>query len=248
MQLWQRLFLVGLAAMTPAYIVLYIQGYHRPSHHPASAGIVESIRVGLEAQAMALGPAATGLWPFVGVAVVIAGSWVTYLLLRSLRFGSFDRATDRGSMAYSIVGLLLFIVAGAAVAFGIGWGRSGFHDDMGFAWRYGWITFPPVAAAYFTWLVRGGRVSLYGPAVLCLAVAILAPVNTISGFRDAELKLKPISEAWEADVRSGMKADEVIAKYFPEYPPTTRRQMADALRIMHAHRYTYYGSLGREEP
>ena len=70
MRLWQRLLLVGLAAMTPIYIVLYFQGYHRPSHHPPSAGLFESIRIGLEAQAMALGPAATGLWPFVGIAIV----------------------------------------------------------------------------------------------------------------------------------------------------------------------------------
>ena len=28
---------------------------------------------------------------------------------------------------------------GWRLAFGIGWGRSGFHDDMGFAWRYGWL-------------------------------------------------------------------------------------------------------------
>ena len=90
---------------------------------------------------------------------------------------------------------------------------------MGFAWRYGWITFPPVAAAYFTWLIRGGRVALYGPVFLCLAAAIFAPVNSISGFRDAELKMRPVSEMWKADVSSGRTADEMIAKYFPEYTP-----------------------------
>jgi hypothetical protein len=144
--------------------------------------------------------------------------------------------------------LLIFVGAGAAVAFGVGWGRSGFHDDMGFAWRYGWLTFPPIAASYFTWLLRSGRVSQYGPAALLVVVLILCPVNVVSGFRDAETKMRPFEVAWEADVRAGMTADEVVGKHFSKEPPTLQRLMADDLRLMRDHRYLYYESLGREEP
>jgi hypothetical protein len=239
MKMWQRCILTALAAITPVYIVLYFQGYHRPSHHPESAGVFESARVGLEAQAMALGPAATGIWPIIGIGILITGIWVVALLTKK----TIDNRRDLASL-----GLLLFVGAGAAVAFGIGWGRSGFHDDMGFAWRYGWLTFPPIAASYFTWLLRGGRVSRYGPVVLLLIAAVFAAVNSASGFRDAETKLRPFEMAWEADVRAGMTADQVVDRNFPELPAPRRRLMADDLRQMRDHRYAYFESLGREEP
>jgi hypothetical protein len=239
MKRFQRLILIALAAITPAYIVLYFHGYQRPSHHPESAGIFESARIGLEAQAMALGPAATGLWPHARIGILIAGIWVGARLSQKI----LDNRRDA-----TVVGLLLVVAAAAAVAFGIGWGRSGFHDDKGFAWRYGWLTFPPIVAAYFTWLLRGGRVSQYGPVALFLVAAVFGPVNSASGFRQAETNLKPFEVAWEADVRAGLKADEVVAKHFPENSPAIRRLMAHDLRLMRDHGYTYYESLGREEP
>jgi hypothetical protein len=239
MRLGQRIALVALAGLTPAYLVLYFQGYVRPSHHPESAGVYESVRVALQAQAMALGPAAQGLWPAIGVGIVVAGGWVTAQLVR-LAWNT------RG--APRVVGLLLFVAAGGAVAFGIGWGRSGFHNDMGFAWRYGWLTFPPVAAAYFTWLARGGRFATYGPRLLALAALVVSQVNVVSGFVNAETSVKPAEAAWAADVRAGRTADEVVRAHLPHYPPAVRREVADALRRMRDHGYAYYGALGREGP
>lgn len=239
MKLWQRAMFLLSTAITPIYIVQYFQEYHRPSHHPASAGLVESGRIALEAQAMALGPAAFGLWPAIGVGILVAGFWIGVLLWRR----AIQKPINVGS-----IGLLLFIAAGGAVAFGIGWGRSGFFRDMGFAWRYCWITFPPIAAAYFTWLLRGGRVSTYGPTGLLFVAMIFAPVNSISGFVDGERKLKPFQDAWEADIRAGLSADEVVRKHFPNEHRALQEQKIDVIRLMRDHRYTYYESLGREQP
>jgi hypothetical protein len=238
MHAWQRLTISALAAITPAYIVFYFDGYVRPSHHPESAGFYESMRVALQAQSVAFGPAATGLWPVIGIGILIAALWVIGLLVSQV-------LRDRGDP--TTVGLLLFVLAGGAVAFGIGWGRSGFFDDMGLAWRYGWITFPLIAAACFTWLRCGGRVGKYAPALLCVFVLIFTPVNSISGFLHGE-KLRIRERAWEADVRSGMTADQVIAKHYPDYSQAFRDEMAATLRIMRDRRYTYYESLGRETP
>jgi len=83
---------------------------------------------------------------------------------------------------------------------------------------------------------------------MLLIAAVFSPVNTVSGFRDAETKLRPFEVAWEADVRAGKNADEVVGKHFPEYSPAFRRLMADDLRLMRDHGYTYYKLLGREEP
>ena len=243
MPLSRRLLLAVLTLATPAYIAVYMQGYTRPGHHPPSAGVVESIRIGLEAQAMALGPGAGGLWTRVGDGVGVAILLIGLVVMVQLVAWLFRSHTDPRA-----VGLILFIGAAAAVAFGIGWGRSGFLDDMGFAWRYGWLTAPAVWAAYFTWLLRGGRVSTYGPAALAIVALVLFPVNEGSGFRDGETEVRPRELAWQADVRGGLTATEMADRYYPRVGNPFRRELIEAMRLMRDHRYTYYESLGREGP
>jgi hypothetical protein len=80
-----------------------------------------------------------------------------------------------------------------------------------------------------------------------VAAAMVAPVNSISGFLDAEHK-RPRELNWEADVRAGRTANEMARKYFPESSAGFQQQVADALRLMRDHRYAYYESLGRESP
>jgi hypothetical protein len=240
---WQRIALVALTFVTPAYIAVYMQGYVRPSHHPPSAGFLESARIGLEAQAMAFGPAVGGMWQLAGAAVGIMVFLVGLVVAAQLVAWFFESHMDPRA-----VGLLLFVGAAAAVAFGIGWGRSGFHNDMGLAWRYGWITAPAVWATYFMWLLRAGRVSTYGPIALAIFALILFPINVGSGFRDAETVVRPTEIEWEADVRGGLTATEMVDKHFPRAGDPFRRDMIEAMRLMRAHRYTYYESLGTEAP
>jgi len=225
-----------LVAITPVYVTCYFWNYVRPSHHPPSAGLVESARIALEAQSMAFGPAATGLWPVVGLAVCFAGGAAISCLAIPLRRDVRN------------AGLLLYLAAGAAVAFGIGWGRSGFLDNMGFAWRYGWITLPFVFACYFTWLVRGGRVAAYGTYALAGIALTLAPVNSVSGFLNGEKKVREFETAWESDVRAGWMAEQVVEKHFPEYRDAMRQEVIAAMWLMRDHRYAYYEALGRETP
>ena len=237
----RRLLVGALTLVTPAYIVAYTQGYTRPGHHPPSAGLIESMRIGLEAQAMALGPGAGGLWSYIGDVVGIAVLFVGLVVVTQLVAWIIGSHRDPRA-----VGLLLFVVAAGAVAFGIGWGRSGFHNDMGLAWRYGWLTAPAIWAAYFTWLVRDGTVSTYGPAAVAIVAVILLPVNEASGFRDAETSVLQHQVVWEADVRSGLTATEMADRHYPGVGDPFRRQLIQAMRLMRDHRYTYYESLGRE--
>jgi hypothetical protein len=237
----QRLVLGALTLLTPAYIVQYFQGYVRPSHHPESAGVIESLRIGLEAQAMALGPPAVGVWQAVGDVTGVVIFAVGLIVVGQLLGRSF-RCDARA------VGLALFVAAAGAVAFGIGWGRSGFHSDMGFAWRYGWVTAPAVWAAYFTWLVWGGRVSVYGPAVLAIVAVVLFPISEASGFLDAERKVRTSQEAWESDVRAGLSGDQLVDRHFPNAGPEYRRHVQEAVRRMRERGYTYYEPLAPEKP
>jgi hypothetical protein len=77
---------------------------------------------------------------------------------------------------------------------------------------------------------------------------VVAPINTVSGFRHAERVLRPFAEAWEADVRRGMPSRELVRAHFPEVGPAGWQEMVEALRVMRTHRYLYYESLGEEEP
>jgi hypothetical protein len=234
----RRGLLILVGCLTPLYAIQYVDGYRRPSHHPESAGVVESARIGLQAQAMAFGPAATGSWPVSGVAVAGAGLFVTGLLARRLLGPDWARS----------LGMLGVVVASAAVAFGIGWGRSGFWDDMGFAWRYGWLTVPAVLAGYFALMTQRGRLATVGPLVLALVGAHLVVVNEVSGFRDGEKAVRPLETAWAADVRAGVPADELADRHYPSYSAGGRAMIAAAVRTMRAHRYSYYSPPGGEGP
>jgi hypothetical protein len=230
--------LILVACLTPLYAIQYVDGYRRPSHHPESAGVVESARIGLQAQAMAVGPSVTGTWPASGIAVAGAGLFVTGLLVRRLLTGDWARS----------LGLLAVIGASAVVAFGIGWGRSGFMDDMGFAWRYGWLTVPAVLAGYFALMTDKPRLATFGPMMFALALVPIAIVNEVSGFRDGETAVRAFETAWQADVRAGMPADELAARHFPDYSDGGRHMIATAVRTMRAHGYSYYSPAGGEGP
>jgi hypothetical protein len=239
MTFWQRIILGLFVLITPIYVVAYFHGYVRPSHHPPSAGLMESARIGLEAQAMAFGPAATGLWPVIGILLVAVG----VVVVVQTAYRTFGRGFNP-----RFGGLFLYVGAAAAVAFGIGWGRSGFVDDMGFAWRYGWITSPFVMATYFTWLLWGGRVATYGPVTIALVALMFAPVNIASGFLNGENKIRAFETAWEADVRAGKSAEEIVETRFKDYRGSAQGEVIEAMHLMRDRRYAYYESLGREQP
>lgn len=235
----QRIILGLFVPITSIYVFAYFHGYVRPSHHPPSAGVLESARIGLEAQAMAFGPAASGLWPYVGILIFLVG----IVVVVETAYRAFGRGFDP-----RFGGLFLYVGAAAAVAFGIGWGRSGFNDNMGFAWRYGWITLPFVMATYFTWLLWGGRVATYGTTALALVALAFAPVNIVSAFLNGEEKIRFVEAALEADVRAGKSAEEVVDTHFMDYRGSAQREVIEAMRLMRDHRYAYYESLGREQP
>ncbi|WP_157368606.1 hypothetical protein [Zavarzinella formosa] len=231
----QRLTLGPLALTVPVYIWLYRQGYRRPGHHPPSAGIFESIRVGLEAQAVAVGPAATGIWPFIGIVMLLLGIGTFLVITRNLLTDSENRLRWWGLMA--------MLAGSAGVSFGIGWGRSGFEDDMGFAWRYGWITLPALFTIWFACLMDRSSQKLERLlGAFAAAVVIMTPINIVSGFRDGEKRVLPVEKEWEQWVREGKSPLEITKKFYPDDDEVRKRIIA-AMRLLKKNRYTYYEML-----
>jgi hypothetical protein len=238
--------LLALVAFVPAFIAIYYHGYVHPEFHPASAGILPSIRIALQALTTAFGVAASGIWPISGLLVGIIAFEAAIRLVRVLR----DQPEERPRA----LGLLFFLGAVAVMAFGIGWGRSGWGENanMGLAPRYGWIMWPGLAAIYFLWMLYGGPVlSRRVPAALCLAVIAFLPFNIGTGIVEGEKHLEE-SRRWEAAVRAGDTDDELIEKFYsgysnPEVQEEIQGRVRVALRLMRARHISYYFPL-REPP
>ena len=130
--------------------------------------MLPSAVIALEFLTDCVGLPVINVWPAAGVVVALLGlanvgllGWV---------------AVRRPEERPRALGLFLFLGAMAAMAFGIGWGRSGFGvSEMGFTSRYALLAWPALAAVYFTWLRYGGMVaSRWVPVGLLAAVAVLA--------------------------------------------------------------------------
>jgi hypothetical protein len=249
--------IAGLLALIPLYVWLYLQGYERPSYHPdpvvvwkgRTEAIIQSFRSAIQALDMAFGPAGTGLWPLSIFLFCLGLLECILLMLRVLS----SRIDERPRA----LGLLLYLGAVLFMAFGIGWGRSGFVQEngepgfMAHAARYSWITWPALGAIYYMWMLYGGpRTSRWVPIVLFGTMAIMLPINIATGFIAGE-EHKEQQKKWEKSVREGMSDDELIRTYHEGhyYNQRLRERMLTGLHLLRKNRIQYYRPLpGRPDP
>ena len=237
---WRRRALAALAAGVVGFIALYFRGYARPEWHPPSAGVWPSLDIATQSLVMAWGPALTGPWPASGFAVVAFGLATAGLLAGRLR-----HAETRGRAA----GYLLILAAVAAVAAGIGWGRSGFGmPTAGFAPRYGWITWPAFAAAFLAWLTLGGsRWATWVPRGLAGLALGLLPFNVATGFQAGD-EFRAQHRMWEDSVRAGGGVEELIARHYYLYPDYMQDRIRVGLRLLRDHNVNFYGRVAPDAP
>jgi hypothetical protein len=248
------LWLVVLAAIVPVYVWLYLQGYTRPSHHPDPLAVWrnyetaawQALRSGMQALIMAFGPAAggptdSGLWVVSAIIMFMVCFECVLFLARLLA----TRVDERPRA----LGLLLYLVAVAFMAFGIGWGRSGFTTKtgepsfMGLQSRYGWIAWPAIGAIYFQWLIFGSeRLARWVPIVMFGIVVVMLPFNIGTGIQEGE-KFKAYNEQWEQSVRQGMGDDELIQKYYWNYYGELKERMQVGLYLLRKHHIQYFRPL-----
>lgn len=245
------LWIVGLAALIPVYILLYLQGYERPSYHPDPVAVWKShgealfqaFRSAIQALDMAFGPAGMGLWPASIFVFSLGLLECALLLLRVLA----ARIEERPRA----FGLLLFLASVCFMAFGIGWGRCGFREAngepgfMAHAARYSWITWPALGAIYYMWMLYGGpRTSRLVPLGLFSTILIMLPFNVVTGFMAGE-EHKAFNQKWEKSVREGMSNDELVRTYYRGYydDARLRKRMFDGLQLLRKNRIQYYRPL-----
>lgn len=245
------LWIAVLLALLPLYVLLYLHGYERPSYHPDpvvvwtghTEAIFQSFRSAIQALDMAFGPAGMGLWPLSIFLFCLGLLECVLLMIRTLA----KRIEDRPRA----FGLLLYLGSVLFMAFGIGWGRSGFvqaNGEPGFmahAARYSWITWPALGAIYYMWMLYGGpRTSRWVPIGLFGTMAVMLPINIATGFIEGE-KHKEREAKWEKSVRDGMSDHELIRNYYEAYyhDPRLRERMLIGLHLLRKNRIQYYRPL-----
>jgi len=238
----------------PAYIYVYLQGYQRPEHH-ADALVVwgsyseaswQALRSGLQSLSTAFGPAAMGIWPASAVIIFLGG--FECILFASRQF--FRNIADRPR----ILGLLLYLGAVAFMAAGIGWGRCPFLTEdnqpanMGLAPRYGWMTWPGLAAIYFLWLVEGGRfLSRWIPIALFVIVLLMFPFNMVTGYIEG-IAHRNYQNHWEKMVRDGLSEETLVKTDYDDWPIYLQERVYTGIWLMRKHSFPPYSPVHRGPP
>lgn len=230
--------LVGLAAPALTLSVLYFHSYQRPQHHDLLAEPLKVLATSLQFLAAGFGPATAELWPFSGLAVLVAlVSSVAVLAAVGLREpGERSRASA----------LLTYLGAAGCLALGLGWGRAGASALAGFQDRYVALATPALFGIYFTW-------ELYGPATtrrliptcLFVTVCVLLWPNTMSGLAHGR-ESRGRALAFDRDIRAGVPMFLLIKRHASLLHPS-QDALGDGLRMLHRARIGIFRQL-REDP
>ncbi|MBX7104944.1 MAG: hypothetical protein K1X57_12735 [Gemmataceae bacterium] len=202
-----RLFVIVTVAVSWLLTGLYFRGYQPPTEHPVSAGVVPSLKIATETLALAWGWCGQMTWPLSGFMIVGFILGTAGLLLASLR-RDFDRS-------------LVWLAAGSgtvALALGIGWGRSGFGPEAGFAVRYAMLMLPLVAAGYLAWDRFAG--SLVPMGLFTLSILFLTQHGR-TGLAEGKANRETMT-AFATDMARGLPAEEIARRHPKLYPHADR--------------------------
>ena len=83
--------------------------------------------------------------------------------------------------------------------------------------------------------------------LLAILTLVITPINVLSGFRDAELRVRSVEKEWEEWVRDGVGPREITLRVHPNISESFREVMIDAMRLMKKNRYNYYELLREDD-
>ena len=230
--------LLAFAAFPLVYLAVYLQGYHRPGHHPElGEGGFAVVRVTGEVLAMAFGPAAARSWILVAAGIVVLGFLTAFGLLRNRK----SEETRRASL-----GLLAVMAGIIGVALTIGLSRAGIDARNGLSSRYAYLTWPLLALAYLFWAQRGGWCGKWFPAGLCLAAAVAYPSNMFTGLMAGADIHRVLGEV-EADAQSGLPPEIIVRRFDEGKMKFQKGQEQRAIRAMPMLKTARIGAFAEEK-
>ena len=203
----------GLAACGAlALSVLYFHHYERATHHPLPPSLWAIVRTILQFLGTGLGPA--------GIQLGLVGGGIVTTLLVSAFLVLLRRLVTRRAERSRALGLLACWGAMAMLALGTGWGRAGLGELAGAQDRYVTLAALALLIGAVPFEVLGSRATrrLVPMFLFCLLCALLWP-NTQSAIESGR-STKAKSEAFFADLRSGMPPFLLVRRYTPFLFPT----------------------------
>ncbi len=197
--------LLVLAALPVALVGAYFVGYQRPEHHEAWPNLGALLRTSLQFLSCGFGPAAEEIWPVSGAVVGAACATLAWQALRVV--------CHQPEKRVAAAGFLCFLGGMLSLALGIGWGRSFFGPDAGFARRYVTLAAPLVCLVYLqcgAFAPRSTRLPVQ--RVLFIVMFLLVLVNARKGLRSAA-HLNQWVATLEADARAGVPPEILAVRY-----------------------------------
>jgi len=235
----RRLVLLAFAAFPLVYLAIYLQGYHRPGHHPeVGEGGSRVIAVATQVLSLGFGSGPYRYWLPIGVGLAALGLATARNLLRDVKTPP-ARPAALGALA---------ILAGiVGVALVIGLGRAALDPRSGVASRYSYLTWPALAIVYLLWVRRGGWSGKWVPVGLCVAAAIAFGPNTGAGMkRGTEVRLGIMMI--EDEARAGSSPEAIVALFGTDACRFQRGQEARAVRAIPMLREAGIGAFAEGRP
>jgi len=200
--------LASLATVSLTAVACSILDCTPATLHPPSLDAGGSLLSAFLVLLMTGGPVgAVPCGPFLGLFVLLLSLIGAVGLTAAVRAGRTDRLCG--------IGLLAGFVAVVALGIAVGWGRAGLHADHPGAitgvTRYVTLMAPLPCAASFSWIMLRNRLM---PALVCAAIALLLPANTLLGLDAARWRAAELDRLSD-DARRGVSPAELSATYGP---------------------------------
>lgn len=194
--------LVGSAILASAISAATFIGYQRVKDHEMGAGVRQGLVVGAQVLANGWGQVADRAWP--------ASGWAVGGIAAAMLAGLWWGRRRSGEAAW---GLLVFAGGMLSLAVGLGMGRAGLGDRVGFVPRYVSLLAPLYCAAFLAFgLIPRRGVAMFGQFSLAFAGAMLLWPNSADAVRRGR-EFVVTRDAFLKDLHRGEPPYRLIARY-----------------------------------
>lgn len=228
--------LVASAVLALAISIATFVGYHRVKDHDLGAGIRQGLIVGVQVLANGWGPVADAAWP--------ASGWVVGGIAVAMVAALWGARKRSGGAAW---GLLVFAGGFLSLALGLGMGRAGLGDRVGFVPRYVSLLAPLYCAAFLAFgLVPRRGTGQFGQFALAFAAAVLLWPNAAEGIARGR-EFVATRDAFLHDLNRGEPPYQLIAKYGSWLHPS-HEELARLMPILRDARIAPFDRLVHDPP
>ena len=232
---WKMLFVWALAGIAVALTAFYFVNYTRPAKHPVSPGIGATLDASVQFLTTGFGAAARFGWPqtrFLFFALVGASVVALIVVFK-------NRPEERARAAR----VLLFLVAMASLALGIGWARNALGASALFASRYVALAAPFWCAIYLAWeFLDRAPVRHFVQMTLLFCASTLVVANHQDAKREA-VYFRDVRQSVVLDLRAGMQLEPLVTRHKGQLYYGDRAALVERMKMLRDKKIGAFGLL-----